>query len=170
VLEPLLIEHFDVETNTGTVLLDNQDELPIDAETFASSGLMELRLGQRVRFDIDEEAETMYSAEVIRTLGIRKDAQVEPLLRGDFPSEELPTRGEEVEHLTKPPSRARRRSAAEGTARRRRSGRARRRAPSGPRRCRHAVGSQRRDRHRGPGARDRGAVRTAPHGMGRGRR
>jgi cold shock CspA family protein len=51
------VKHFDIETNTGTVLLDNQDELPLDAETFASSGLMELRLGQRVRFDIDEEGQ-----------------------------------------------------------------------------------------------------------------
>jgi cold shock CspA family protein len=49
------VKHFDVETSTGTVLLDNQDELPIDAETFAASGLLELRLGQRVRFQIDDE-------------------------------------------------------------------------------------------------------------------
>ena len=47
------VKHFDIETNTGTVLLDNQDELPIDAETFAASGLLELRLGQRVRFQVD---------------------------------------------------------------------------------------------------------------------
>ncbi|HVM15185.1 MAG TPA: hypothetical protein VM287_12790 [Egibacteraceae bacterium] len=49
------VKHFDVETSTGTVLLDNQDELPIDAETFAASGLLELRLGQRVRFQIETE-------------------------------------------------------------------------------------------------------------------
>lgn len=48
------VKYFDIETRTGSVLLDNQDELPIDAETFASSGLIELRLGQRVRFRIDE--------------------------------------------------------------------------------------------------------------------
>lgn len=35
------------------MLLDNADELPIDAQTFAASGLLELRLGQRVRFGID---------------------------------------------------------------------------------------------------------------------
>lgn len=49
------VKHFDVETNTGTVLLDNQDELPFDAETFAASGLLELRLGQRVRFQLETE-------------------------------------------------------------------------------------------------------------------
>ncbi len=47
------VKYFDPETNTGTVLLDNQDELPVDAETFAASGLIELRLGQRVRFEIE---------------------------------------------------------------------------------------------------------------------
>lgn len=51
------VKNFDVETRTGSVLLDNQDELPIDAETFAASGLLELRLGQRVRFAIEEEGE-----------------------------------------------------------------------------------------------------------------
>ncbi len=47
------VKHFDYETLTGSVLLDNADELPIDAQTFAASGLLELRLGQRVRFGID---------------------------------------------------------------------------------------------------------------------
>lgn len=46
------VKYFDPETNAGIVLLDNQDELPVDAETFASSGLLELRLGQRVRLEI----------------------------------------------------------------------------------------------------------------------
>ncbi|MGH8896548.1 MAG: cold-shock protein [Egibacteraceae bacterium] len=50
------VKHFDIETHTGTVLLDNQEELPFDAETFAASGLIELRLGQRVRFEIVQAA------------------------------------------------------------------------------------------------------------------
>lgn len=50
------VKHFDIQTHTGTVLLDNQEELPFDAQTFADSGLLELRLGQRVRFEIVEEA------------------------------------------------------------------------------------------------------------------
>jgi cold shock CspA family protein len=48
------VKHFDYETGTGTVLLDNADELPVDAEAFAASGLLELRLGQRVRFEIEK--------------------------------------------------------------------------------------------------------------------
>lgn len=48
------IKHFDSETRTGTVLLDNADELAVDAETIAASGLLELRLGQRVRFEIEQ--------------------------------------------------------------------------------------------------------------------
>lgn len=47
------VKDFDITTRTGTVLLDDQEELPLDAETFAASGLLELRLGQRVRFDIE---------------------------------------------------------------------------------------------------------------------
>ena len=48
------VKHFDPETFTGTVLTDGQDELPFDAETFKGSGLLELRLGQRVRFELEE--------------------------------------------------------------------------------------------------------------------
>lgn len=51
------VKHFDYTTNTGTVLLDNADELAVDAETFAASGLLELRLGQRVRFEVDDTAD-----------------------------------------------------------------------------------------------------------------
>jgi 2-phospho-L-lactate guanylyltransferase len=51
------VKHFDVETATGTVLLDDQVELSFDAETFAASGLRELRLGQRVRFEIDRDGD-----------------------------------------------------------------------------------------------------------------
>ncbi len=47
------VKSFDLTTHTGSILLDNQEELPIDAETFAASGLLELRMGQRVRFEID---------------------------------------------------------------------------------------------------------------------
>ncbi|MDP8969359.1 MAG: cold shock domain-containing protein [Actinomycetota bacterium] len=53
------VKHFDLETGTGTILLDNQDEVPIDAEAFTATGLNELRLGQRVRFDIEQEGGAM---------------------------------------------------------------------------------------------------------------
>ena len=45
------VKYFDVTTGTGTILLDDQRELPFDAETFSATGLYELRLGQRVRFE-----------------------------------------------------------------------------------------------------------------------
>lgn len=51
------VKHFDPDTRTALVLLDNQDELPVDAETFNASGLLELRLGQRVHFDLEEEGD-----------------------------------------------------------------------------------------------------------------
>ena len=47
------VKYFDTTTNTATILLDDQEELPVDAATFAASGLLELRLGQRVRFEVD---------------------------------------------------------------------------------------------------------------------
>jgi 2-phospho-L-lactate/phosphoenolpyruvate guanylyltransferase len=51
------VKYFDTETGTGVVLLDNQDELAIASEVFFSSGLLELRLGQRVRFGIEGEGD-----------------------------------------------------------------------------------------------------------------
>lgn len=47
------VKYFDVETKAATILLDDQEELPVPTATFAASGLLELRLGQRVRFDIE---------------------------------------------------------------------------------------------------------------------
>jgi 2-phospho-L-lactate guanylyltransferase len=47
------VKYFDISTHTGTITLDDQEELPVDAETFAASGLLELRLGQRVRFEVE---------------------------------------------------------------------------------------------------------------------
>ena len=51
------VKHFDTATKTGTILLDNQEELPFDADTFWASGLLELRLGQRVRFEVEGSGE-----------------------------------------------------------------------------------------------------------------
>lgn len=51
------VKHFDLETHTGTVLLDNADELPFDATAFRSSDLLELRLGQRVRFRVERDGD-----------------------------------------------------------------------------------------------------------------
>lgn len=49
------VKHFDTDTSTGTVLTDDEVEVVIDAETFAASELEELRIGQRVRFDVDHD-------------------------------------------------------------------------------------------------------------------
>ena len=51
------VKHFDIESDTGTILLDDQTELMLDAETFRASGLIELRLGQRVRFEIEGDGD-----------------------------------------------------------------------------------------------------------------
>ncbi len=51
------IKHFDHETRTGTLVTDSLEELSYDAETFAASGLIELRLGQRVRFDVEGDGD-----------------------------------------------------------------------------------------------------------------
>lgn len=52
------VKMFDPQTRTGSLLTDAQEEVLIDADAFAASGLMELRLGQRVRFDVDETGGT----------------------------------------------------------------------------------------------------------------
>ena len=47
------VKDFDIATGAGTLLLDTQEELAWDPATFAASGLVELRLGQRVRFEVE---------------------------------------------------------------------------------------------------------------------
>lgn len=49
------VKDFDVATGAGTLLLDDQEEFAWDPATFAASGLVELRLGQRVRFELEGE-------------------------------------------------------------------------------------------------------------------
>ena len=51
------IKEFDTATRSGTVVLDNQEELAIDAETFHASGLLDLRLGQRVRLTVEGDGD-----------------------------------------------------------------------------------------------------------------
>ncbi|MGI9015665.1 MAG: cold-shock protein [Euzebya sp.] len=47
------IKSFDAQTHTGSLVLDDLSELTYDADTFAVSQLLELRIGQRVRFEIE---------------------------------------------------------------------------------------------------------------------
>ncbi|MFN2557336.1 MAG: cold-shock protein [Nitriliruptorales bacterium] len=49
------VKSFDPMTKTAVVLDDALNELLVDREAFAKSGLRELRLGQRVRFEVDTE-------------------------------------------------------------------------------------------------------------------
>ncbi len=51
------VKHFDAETGTGSLVQDDLVERGIDREAFAASGLMELRVGQRVRFELEEDGE-----------------------------------------------------------------------------------------------------------------
>jgi cold shock CspA family protein len=57
------VKEFSAETQTGSVLLDDGTEIPIPAEAFARSGLLDLRFGQRVRFQVagDDDARRITS-------------------------------------------------------------------------------------------------------------
>jgi hypothetical protein len=48
------IRNFDEVTKSGDLLLDDGSVVAFDAGAFASSGLRLLRLGQRVRLEIDD--------------------------------------------------------------------------------------------------------------------
>ena len=48
------VHTFDLDSATGSVLLDTGRLLPFDEEVFAASGLRHLRLGQRVSVEVSE--------------------------------------------------------------------------------------------------------------------
>ena len=50
------IKVYDAQARTGSLLMDDLTEVAIDAVSVEGSGLRSLRLGQRVRFDLVEEA------------------------------------------------------------------------------------------------------------------
>ena len=58
------IRHFNPETRDGWLLLDDRTEVVIDATSIEGGGILYLRIGQRVRFDLIEEA----GRKVARTL------------------------------------------------------------------------------------------------------
>ncbi len=58
------IKEFDRQERTGSLLMDDRTEVWIDATSVEGSGLRDLRLGQRVRFDLVEEG----GRKVARTL------------------------------------------------------------------------------------------------------
>jgi cold shock CspA family protein len=48
------IKDFDERERTGTLLTDDRTEVTIDADSLEGSGLLTLRIGQRVRFDTED--------------------------------------------------------------------------------------------------------------------
>ena len=50
------IKDFEVEERTGNLLMGDRTEVAIDAVSVEGSNLRTLRIGQRVRFDLVDEA------------------------------------------------------------------------------------------------------------------
>jgi cold shock CspA family protein len=50
------IKDFEGEERVGSLLMDDRTEVAIDAASVEGSGLRSLRIGQRVRFDLVDEA------------------------------------------------------------------------------------------------------------------
>jgi 2-phospho-L-lactate guanylyltransferase len=50
------IKDFDEETRSGVLLTEDRREVRIDAVSLEGAGIRMLRLGQRVKFDLVEEA------------------------------------------------------------------------------------------------------------------
>jgi cold shock CspA family protein len=48
------IKDFDEADRTGTLLTDDRTEVAIDAASLEGSGVLTLRIGQRVRFETEE--------------------------------------------------------------------------------------------------------------------
>ncbi|CAN5815838.1 hypothetical protein BH23ACT10_BH23ACT10_00430 [soil metagenome] len=49
------IKDFDLDTGNGTLVADDAQEHAFDTQTFLDSGLEELRIGQRVRYRVDDD-------------------------------------------------------------------------------------------------------------------
>jgi cold shock CspA family protein len=60
------IKDFDTETRDGSLLMEDRTEVAIDATSVEGAGILYLRIGQRVRFDLVEEA----GRKIARTLRI----------------------------------------------------------------------------------------------------
>ena len=51
------IKRYDPATRTAVLLDDQLVQLSVDRQALAASGVIELRLGQRVRFELEEDAD-----------------------------------------------------------------------------------------------------------------
>ena len=49
------IKEFDVGSRSGSLLMEDRNEVAIDATSIEGAGLRTLRIGQRVKFDLAEE-------------------------------------------------------------------------------------------------------------------
>ena len=58
------VKAFDAKTRTGSLLLDDGTELPLGADVFDRSGLLVLRFGQRVRFNLAGAGEQAHVASI----------------------------------------------------------------------------------------------------------
>jgi cold shock CspA family protein len=58
------IRDYDAQERTGSLLMDDRTEVQIDATSVEGAGILDLRLGQRVRFDLVDEG----GRKVARTL------------------------------------------------------------------------------------------------------
>jgi len=58
------IKAFDAQTRTGSLLLDDGTEIAIGADAFDASGLLMLRFGQRVRFDLEGTGDEAHLASI----------------------------------------------------------------------------------------------------------
>jgi 2-phospho-L-lactate guanylyltransferase len=50
------IKDYDEDGRTGTLLMDDRTEVAIDPTSVEGAGLRLLRIGQRVKFDLSDEA------------------------------------------------------------------------------------------------------------------
>ena len=50
------IKDFDDDSRAGVLLMDDRAEVGIDATSLEGAGIRTLRLGQRVKFDLTDEA------------------------------------------------------------------------------------------------------------------
>jgi cold shock CspA family protein len=48
------IKDFDEKTRTGSLLMDDRTEVAIEAASTAGAGIRTLRIGQRVRFELED--------------------------------------------------------------------------------------------------------------------
>jgi cold shock CspA family protein len=49
------IRDYNAEARTGSLLMDDRTEVGIDATSLEGAGIIDLRIGQRVRFDLVDE-------------------------------------------------------------------------------------------------------------------